>query len=377
LLGSHRRWVVLCASCQAAAFLPLAVAASTGRVPTWLAFAMASAYWGAGMATGPAWNSWVATLVPGALRASYFARRTRLSQIGVLAGFVAGGLMLQRCAGSERLVPAFAVLFGIAAGCRFLSVGLLASQSEPVRPDGRHRHVPLGELLRGRTDGALLVYFFAVQMAAQIAGPYFTPFMLKQIHFCYWQYVLLIAASFATKALALPGLGRLAQRVGTRRLLWIGGFGIVPVSAMWLVSNTLGYLLLVQVAAGLTWAAYELAMFLLFFEAIPDEDRTSVLTTYNVGNAVATALGALIGGIILRTLGERPATYLTIFGLSSVARLAAMAALARVPATRGSAAVPFATRILGLRPSAGAMDRPVLASMPAGATEAAPVEMGA
>jgi MFS family permease len=131
------------------------------------------------------------------------------------------------------------------------------------------------------------------------------------------------------------------------------------------------------VAAGLTWAAYELAMFLLFFEAIPDEDRTSVLTTYNVGNAVATALGALIGGIILRTLGERPATYLTIFGLSSVARLAAMAALARVPAMRGSATVPFATRILGLRPSAGTMDRPVLASMPAGATEAAPVEMGA
>lgn len=375
LLGSHRRWVVLCASCQGAAFLPLAVAAWTGRVPMWLAFAMASVYWGAGMATGPAWNSWVATLVPGTLRASYFARRTRLGQIGVLSGFVTGGLILQRYAGSSRLVPAFAALFGVAAACRFLSAGLLASQSEPVRPDGRHRHVSLRELLHGRTDGALLIYFFAVQMAAQIAGPYFTPFMLKQLHFSYWHYVLLIAASFATKALALPGLGRLARSIGTRRLLWIGGLGIVPVSGMWLVSNSFGYLLLVQVAAGLAWAAYELAMFLLFFEAIPDEDRTSVLTTYNVGNAVATAMGALAGGLVLRTLGERPGTYLTIFGLSSVARLMAMVALARVPAVRGTAMVPFATRILGLRPSAGTMDRPVLASMPAGEPEEEPAEL--
>lgn len=360
-LGSHRRWVVLCAACQAMAFLPLAAAAWTGRISGWLVFSMAAVYWGTGMAAGPAWNSWAATLVPGPLRAGYFARRTRFSQLGVLVGFLAGGLTLQAFAATDRAVTAFAGLFVTAAVCRFLSVGLLASQSEPSPPGNNHRRVRLAELLAPRrSDGALLVYFFAVQTAAQIAGPFFTPYMLKHVRFSYFEYVALIAASYAAKVLALPALGRLARRIGTRRLLWVGGLAITPVSAFWLVSNAFAYLVLVQIAAGLAWAAYELAMFLLFFEAIRDEERTSVLTTYNVGNAAAMALGTLLGGGILRLVGEAPATYLFIFGLSSVGRLAAMVFLVRVPDT-GPAVLPVGMRVLGVRPSVGSIDRPILA----------------
>lgn len=360
-LGSYRRWVVLCAACQATAFLPLALAAWTGHIAGWLVFLMAAIYWGTGLAAGPAWNSWAATLVPGTMRAGYFARRTRFSQLGVLVGFLAGGLTLQAFASTQTAVTAFAALFLTASVCRFCSAGLLASQSEPRPPDSKHRRVPLGELLAARrSDGALLMYFFAVQTAAQIAGPFFTPFMLKHIRFSYYEYVALIATAYATKVLALPALGRLARRFGTRRLLWLGGLAIVPVSALWLVSNAFGYLVLVQVASGLAWAAYELAMFLLFFEAIRDEERTSVLTTYNLGNAAATAIGSLLGGGILRLVGEAPATYLLIFGLSSAARLAAMILLVRVPGT-AAAVMPVGMRILGLRPSVGSIDRPILA----------------
>ena len=96
--------------------------------------------------------------------------------------------------------------------------------------------------------------------------------------FPYFQYVILIGVAFAMKVVALPYCGRLAHRFGTRRLLWIGGVGIVPVAGLWLVSNNFGWLIFVQVLAGLTWAAYELAMFLLFFETIDAAERTSMLT---------------------------------------------------------------------------------------------------
>ena len=46
------------------------------------------------------------------------------------------------------------------------------------------------------------------------------------------------------------------------------------------------YLAGVQLLSGIVWAAYELAMMLMFFEAIPRQDRTSVLTFYNWGNAI-------------------------------------------------------------------------------------------
>jgi MFS family permease len=196
----------------------------------------------------------------------------------------------------------------------------------------------------------------------QISGPYFTPFMLKQLHFSYATYVMLIACSYLAKSLAVPLWGRVAARYGTYRLLWIGGAGIVPVSALWLVSTSLPWLVFVQLTGGALWAAYELAMFLLFFEAIVDEERTSVLTTYNLAQAIATVGGSLLGGMILLTWGREPNTYLTIFGLSTVARACTLVFLFRasdVPVR----SFQMATRTLAIRPE-GSVDRPIVASLP-------------
>jgi MFS family permease len=111
----------------------------------------------------------------------------------------------------------------------------------------------------------------------------------------------------------------------------LGGLGIVPVSGLWLISNSFAFLLLVQVIAGVTWAAYELAMFLLFFETIRAEERTSILTSYNFANSMATVAGSLLGGALLATCGKTEQVYLSLFALSSVARALTLFALLRVP----------------------------------------------
>src|SRR5262249_14687177 len=67
-LGSHRRWVVGCATLQAASFVPLCLAALSGSASVTAVFAAAALYWGAGLATNGAWNTWVETLVPTRIR---------------------------------------------------------------------------------------------------------------------------------------------------------------------------------------------------------------------------------------------------------------------------------------------------------------------
>ena len=73
--GSYRRWVALCALIQAAAFLPLLLAALTGRMPTTVVFALIAVYWATGLGGNGPWNAWMETLVPSRLRARYFAWR--------------------------------------------------------------------------------------------------------------------------------------------------------------------------------------------------------------------------------------------------------------------------------------------------------------
>src|SRR5262245_48063281 len=54
-LGSHRRWIVIAATAQALIFIPLAIAALLGSMPTALLFALAAVYWGVAWACGNTW----------------------------------------------------------------------------------------------------------------------------------------------------------------------------------------------------------------------------------------------------------------------------------------------------------------------------------
>ena len=364
-LGSNRRWVVLCATIQAVAFLPLLCGALAGHIPVPLLFLMAAVYWAAGMAAGPAWNVWAATIVPPGIRARYFGRRSRLTQAGTLTGFVGGGAALQLGDAWQRPLWAFATLFLIAAIARGLSAAFLARQSEPSFPSADHRVLwgrPLLRRCRGTDEGRLLVYLVAVQASAQVASPFFTPYMLGQLRFSYATYVTIIATSLVTKAIALPLIGALAHRWGAHRLLCIGGLATIPLPALWLLSDNPTHLIGIQVLAGASWATYELASFLLLFEALPPADRTSLLTTYNLAHAAATVVGSMLGGLVLAACGESQAGYLAVFGISAVARFATLPLMRRVPATVVTSARLY-TRSLAVRPSAGTVDQPVLASL--------------
>jgi MFS family permease len=365
LLGSHRRWVVICALCQAACFAPLCAAAWIGSIPIGVLFAVAAVYLGSGLGTSPAWNTWVGTIVPMRLRARYFARRTRLSQIGTLAGFVLAGFALQYGARAGRLLDVFGFVFLAAGLCRLVSASFVFCTSEPVPPGDDHRRVSLGEFIwriHVSGEGRVLVYLLVVQSAAQICSPYFNPYMLKTLELSYFKYVILIATAFGAKVVALPAMGALAHRWGARRLLVWGGVAIVPLSSFWIISGNFYYLLFIQVIAGTVWAAYELAMFLLFFETMPAEERTSLLTTFNLAHAGATAAGSLVGGAILLSWGPSRNVYFALFALSAVGRAFGLLVLSRVPKSAGFGE-PVSMRTLSVRAGAGSLDQPILPSL--------------
>ena len=96
------------------------------------------------------------------------------------------------------------------------------------------------------------------------------------------------------------------------------------------MSADIPYLVGVQCLAGAAWAAYELAVVLLFFEAASHRERTGVVTVYNLGHALAWVVGAASGGLLLRSLGEDRNAYFTVFAVSTVLRLAAIPLLRRV-----------------------------------------------
>jgi MFS family permease len=379
LLGSLQRWVVLCASVQAISFLPLAIGAMRGSIDPWLIYLCVSIYWGSNLAAGPAWNTWIGTIVPGSIRARYFSNRARFAHMGILAGLAGGGMTLHALRGDDtsRLWP-FAILFFGACMMRLVSVVLLAKHSEPVPIPGDHRDVPVRSLvgrLHSWRGGRLILFMLAMQFCVHISASFFAPYMLKKLDLPYHVYMMLLSAAYIGRTLSLGAIGRLAKRFGAHAILWIGGIGIMPLSAAWLVSDSVWYLLPLQLLTGVLWGCYEIGTFLILLESVPENERTSILTTQNLLNSCAVILGAAIGGVIMRLGHEQVSAYFTVFALSGVARVLTLPLLARVhPITTPTGRVPtLIFRTLGVRPNFGAVDRPYIASAEGGeATEPAP-----
>jgi hypothetical protein len=363
---SYRRWVVTCARLQAACFFPLVASALGAPLGVVGLFAVMSAYWGFSLATGPAWNAWVETLVPQEIRARFFAARTRWANLALFGSLLIASLVLYGALGTPRALPLFAGLFAIAAGARFLSANALARQSE--HPGLAQGHTPLSplatlRLLRGRPEARLLLAMLGLTLGTYLAAPFFTPYMLGPIGLDYTEFTIVTATVFLARIAVLQLLGRFASRIGVSRILAWSSLAIAPLPALWLVSHELWWLLLAQVLSGVAWGAYEYATLLTFFERIDARSRASVLSLYNAANAGAMTLGTLLGAVAFGGFAGSAGNYTLVMAVSAVARFAAVPFLRHAPETPAPAN-PVAEDALSVQPGAGALASPVLATIP-------------
>ena len=147
-------------------------------------------------------------------------------------------------------------------------------------------------------------------------------------------------------------------------MLTVGGTAIVPLSALWIVTQNFYWLIFIQTINGMAWAAYELGLFLMIFEALPVDRRVRMLTYYNLANTSAWCIGATIGACLLSYWGTSVEVYYALFALSAVCRLCAVLFLY---ATRPAVKVrvtQIGLRVLGLRPGGSPLDVPILPSIP-------------
>lgn len=347
---SHRRVVWMSAGFQALALLPMIAIAWVGRAPAWVVFVCAMMYWAGAIVGGPAWSAWMGLIVPKTVRSRFFAFRNRWLQMGVLFGLLVGGGILRASnvldawlaqpaqaghamAGRDWTLPAFGVLFALAAVARGVSTYYLRRQSEVAVEGAGETSVSGFELLarfRHGNDARLILCLLAVYFARQLAEPFWHPFVKEQLGNTYDRYVLLLAAGFMGKIVALPVLQRVVGRIGPLQLLRHAAVAMVPVTGLWILSGSLAWLIVAQVLSGAALAAWELASFLMLYEAIAPDERTSVISKLTFVQYLAGATGSLMGGWVIAELGKDWRAYAWLFLGTMVVRLALLVLVRRV-----------------------------------------------
>ncbi len=362
MLGSRKRLVVIGAALQAISVLGLHVIAKTGERALLPLLAVDTLYYVCAMIVGPPWGSWMAEVTEGRQRERYFARRSGILQVGLLIAYASAGLFLHR-ADSETRLQTFAGLHLLGFLFRAMSSGLLALQPDIERGQRTVRQSVVAVRTAARTaDFRVASCMAALAFGTHIAVPFFTPYMLRELHMDYAMYAGLTAIPIVVKALLFPWLHPLSQRYGMRALLSWSGTMVVFLPALWVVFDTPAGLIFVQALSGLAWGGLEFASYQLLLSSARSDCRVEFLSLASTMSSSAQLAGGLGGGFLRAELGLQ---YQMLFLASCAGRALALGwMLGELPAKLRREIPALFLRVISVRAGSGTVMRPIISDMP-------------
>ena len=321
--GSRKAMILPAVALHALLWLPIFLVPflfPSGKV--WWLIGLVSISTVAGAIANPAWGSMMADLVPQRIRGRYFSARGRISNIVALVfGFAAGGLL--QLVGSN-VFRGFEILFAGAMVFRMVSLYFLTKMYEPPAAPTNGHQVNLVEMIKdiGKSNlGRFTVFVALMSFSTNISAPFFTVYMLRDLHFSYLSFVIVNTAGSIATILFVTYWGRRADRAGNVRIIRIACFLIPLVPIAWLINKHVWFLVFVQVFASFAWAGFDLANMNFVYDASPPEERTRRIALFNAMNGTAVCLGALTGGLLATRLPPLFGySLLSLFALSGILR---------------------------------------------------------
>lgn len=273
------------------------------------------------LSLGP-WSSWMSAHIPANKRGQYFGWRNRvLGGVAVISALCAG-IILQL--NRDNVLSGFLIIVAFAMAARFLSWYFLTRMYEPrFYHSHEARFSFLDFLKRARESNfARFVFFVAgLNFCVNLAAPFFAVFMLRDLHFSYLTYTILIITVPLTTLLLIQRWGRLADRVGNIRVLKFCACFIAGLPIPWLVCRHPVFLVLVQILGGFAWSGFNLCVINFIFDSVSPAKRTRCFSYFNVINGFFICVGALMGGYLAahapKLLGYQ---LLSLFIFSSITR---------------------------------------------------------
>jgi MFS family permease len=334
-MTGHRKAIVIAgASIQASAWLPIIVLPMVfpGHALPLLILSAVVYQCGAHLST-PQWGSMMGDIVPTRRRGRFFARRTKIVSLTTFLALTFGGLVLQNFSSRGQTLVGFALLFGIALMARLVSVYHLAQMHDPrgqatETASTIKRHWL--ERLRHSNFARFSVFFALTQFSVAIASPFFSVYMLRDLHYSYFAFMTNTGMAIFAQFLTLNQWGRISDVFGNRRILATTGMVIPLMPLLWIFSSNYWYLLFAQVISGLTWAGFSLSASNFLYDLVTREKRTTYLAIHNMLSNTGLFAGALLGGYLgtilptsLSLLGHTfswGSALLGVFAVSTLAR---------------------------------------------------------
>jgi len=330
--GSRKRFILPVAFMHALMFIPVLLVHFLFHNSVWwlIGFVTLGAVFNS--LANPAWGSMMADLVPERLRGRYFGTRGMIAGLITLVFFFIGGGILQASTGVD-IFWGYAILFGGACLFRLISVFFLSRQYEPVQAKQNENSPGMLTLLKslGSTNlGKFILFIALIDLCTNISAPFFSVFMLRDLHFSYLKFTIINSASSISSMLFLRYWGRRADTAGNMAVIRFSSIFIPIVPLFWLFSTNPVYLMGANVVSQFGWAGLSLCCINFAYDASEPSLRTKQLALFNATDLSACFVGSLTGGFIAMHLPVLFGYQLrSLFTLSGVLRAVVILVLLR------------------------------------------------
>jgi MFS family permease len=329
LYSKRKFWILSGAVLQAMTWIPIALIPKFGSsmgLPLLFVLITLNACFAA--IIGPLWSSLMGDLVDQDKRGSYFGRRNFITGAVAFASTLTAGFLLNALSGSIGVFVTFGIIFFIAFASRMVSVYFLSRMKEPEFHTCRKKEFSLIQFIqrmRSSDYGMFVIYLCLLGFACNIATPFFAVYMLRDLHFSYWQFTILTSVSVISGFLTIIFWGKLSDKLGNKRIMLATGLLVPFVPFLWLFFTQIKYLILIEMFSGAAWAGFNLAASNYVYDATSSEKRPRCIVYLNVLRSGCVFVGAFLGGTLANTVPEFwffTSSIQVIFLISAVLRMA-------------------------------------------------------
>jgi MFS family permease len=277
---------------------------------------------------GCSFNAWLHQLLAQHGLGELFSRRLFWSTVLASAGALAAGYLVQHWPGEDRL-QAYAIAFAAAGMVGFVSTYYLATVPEPVML----RTGPPSSLLamlrtpfRDVEFRRVIVFMASWNFASNLAAPFITVYLLKQLAFGMSTATTLWIASQMANALTMYLWGRLSDRLSNKAILavalpaYFACLIALPFTAIPTMHFlTLPLLYVIHIVMGAASGGIALATGNLGLKLAPQGRGTAYLGAVSLAGAAAGGIAAIAGGALASWFETRELSVFVHFTSASAA----------------------------------------------------------
>ncbi|MFH0938432.1 MAG: MFS transporter [Planctomycetota bacterium] len=259
----------------------------------------------------PSWTAWISTLTPTERHADYFARFSRgvatfslISKLFVGAAlFWAGQCPVETRGRSLALVLAIAfAVAGIARGFSFWHLKRMYELPYEHTPDATFTFWQFIRRVRESNFVRFVFYIGFFNFGLFLSAPFFVPYVLYELHFAQWQWVVMDSMAVLATILALLYWGRFIARFGNKKTLKYTTYGMALIPLFWICSGNYYYLIIINFIAGAAWAGFVLSSYNYILEAATPAKRARCVAYTSIFAGVGSFVGSMVGAWLNQVL---------------------------------------------------------------------------